>query len=92
LASSHKALSDADHLDTADSELHDRAGIRQHDQLARQGRITSKRQLMSAIIEAKRHAQAAHGTNDPNEKLDEIANAIEQLVKAIEEIQKSLRG
>jgi hypothetical protein len=32
LASSHKALSDADHSDTADSELHNRAGIRQHDQ------------------------------------------------------------
>jgi hypothetical protein len=46
---------------------------------------------MSATIEAKRHAQAAPGTNDPNEKLDEIANAIEQVVKAIEEIQKSLR-
>jgi hypothetical protein len=26
---------------------------------------------MSATIEAKRHAQAARGTNDPNEKLDE---------------------
>ncbi len=57
----------------------------------RQGSYQIQEAIMSATIEAKRHAQAARGTNDPNEKLDEIANAIEQLVKAIEEIQKSLR-
>jgi methyl-accepting chemotaxis protein len=46
---------------------------------------------MSATTEAKRHAQAARQTRDTNQMLDEIANAIEQLVKAIEDIKKALR-